>query len=1722
MSEPGSNSVDNDTNTNDYNIDNSDPPYTPNSDMSTDTDNSDSSKQSESSVNSSISEDNQVSFDKQIDETSDQTNLNKSRELKSILALSKEANLKTDISHKRKKDLKVLSRGTFVYSAPKRPIRMSSDKKDGSIKFPVTAETELEDSHESDAKSDSDSHSVIKRKRDTSNESKERALSEESDRRGKKGLIADYKVFKINKDSFCWRCHRDGVNIDCETCPRTFHHKCLKQSITDDEHWPCPECVGILRAESSQTRIKSMKGMPISHLSSLLDFALKRMIQCQGSEPFMNPVSENEFPEYKKYIIQPMDLSVLKENIENNLYGSVQAFEADAKWILHNSIIFNSYQSKLTTAAKNMLRICKQEMMEIENCPSCYLKANVNQDTWFVEVCPIPHIPVWAKLKGFPYWPAKAMSVNSSGLIDVRFFGAHDRAWVHWRECYLYSERDPNTFKQKRYDIEKCVEELVVYVENLKKIYGDFRYAPFRTPVDPSNLTRQLQVFLPKYKSMTGRRTTTLKEPMEVKIEQSQEAQSENSTTEDNSTKEANSTKEDNSIKGEGMDITTEGYDSDNEKPTQINLESKESKTKPSTASESIEDEDDIDDTQVPSNVSIECSTPKGYTRSRRKGSYTIDTKGSSCKSCDNHSPTEESSTPKRLNKKYSVHSAKIDSNQLSNKSDKIHRLACSDVTEISLEASDNIHIANGENVDIKKKPVQVDINNKEISISPIKLKMVSIMNVPEKTTETICTTEEKETVIASNETNNKTNKEHDSDMPESSAKSEPKAKVIQPAITEFLINRISKVDAGKEKPAHETNTVHKEQLVGGAGGAHNGLDAMDVDSLEEITGEKTVPVNANIERSKPTAKESNIAVSKNVETCEVKDEGVEISEKTEKLPIENKKETLCVRTVNTSNRPMVDVQNKNKEVGTLPESNRQPEQPVKTVEKVKPVVESKAPTDVPEKTAVTSEQTTKIVDDTSPSLTDNEVMEETNAEDLLSDPKKIFDVIHSSLSSIKDVKINIENKNDTHEQKVSSDEPNKDKEVSKKRKLVGDEVSYNPAKVVKLVPIESIMNKKSHDQASPEKNSNDIRPSSDSDTTNPLEMVVEDIKSEPESEEEFSEANQNLEEKMKYLSALNIHEKTVERQKQEKNEIRTRSKAEEKRERFKVVDNLTRIIDDVALNYSAKHGGDKSAPKKPERRKSSSSSFPTEGEISVKSFARLPSTSPSIKQRARKTFPIPMYISPNSKNSLLKKDFAVLRREPNRQLNAGQDMSTSQIVVTDNSKVTTLPTSTKTTVAVTSVASVTTSSISLISQASIVAQTSPSVNLLTAPPLNVIPSPAVNILQTQNGGELTTNITSQALTMGHVFLMPSGGMNYCTPIISTVAQPAPSLVPTPNVSQSLKKSITTPNLKTSQNYIPPDDIEIIDCDPPMHVVMPNPVSNRTANPSTSVPKPITPPSVPTTTPTNTETVPTATVAGPSTSASTSARTPVSQKDDELSILHGLLPENMSRVVNQLLLKPPPRLKPRPPGVLSRIYDEGVPSSAGDVTSRINSIAHRMTDYFRGMLIETLEDFGKAAHPEAKITSLQLEMEALKHRHELEMTEVRNAMTSILQNVQKRVMEERTIIIDKTKAECEAEAIRRVEAAKLKQWCANCPKEAQFYCCWNTSYCDYPCQQKHWPQHAPKCTQDVEKTSGTAPGPPNRPSAPLILRPALPPKQGMGVSFFCRLRCGSGLERSSS
>uniref|UniRef100_A0A672SHM8 Zinc finger MYND-type containing 8 n=1 Tax=Sinocyclocheilus grahami TaxID=75366 RepID=A0A672SHM8_SINGR len=291
-------------------------------------------------------------------------------------------------------------------------------------------------------------------------------------------------------DFYCWVCHREGQVLCCELCPRVYHAKCLKLAAEPEGDWFCPECEKITVAECIETQSKAMTMLTLDQLSFLLKFALQKMKQ-PGTEPFQKPVLLEQHPDYAEYIFHPMDLCTLEKNIKKKMYGSTEAFLADVKWILHNCIIYNGGNHKLTATAKVIVKICEHEMNEIEVCPECYLSACQKRDNWFCEPCSNPHPLVWAKLKGFPFWPAKALR-DKDGQVDARFFGQHDRAWVPINNCYLMSKEIPFSVKKTKSIFNSAMQEMEVYVENIRKKIGVFNYAPFRTPYTPDNQFQML------------------------------------------------------------------------------------------------------------------------------------------------------------------------------------------------------------------------------------------------------------------------------------------------------------------------------------------------------------------------------------------------------------------------------------------------------------------------------------------------------------------------------------------------------------------------------------------------------------------------------------------------------------------------------------------------------------------------------------------------------------------------------------------------------------------------------------------------------------------------------------------------------------------------------------------------------------------------------------------------------------------------------------------------------------------------------------------------------------------------------------------------------------------------------------------------------------------------------------------------------------------------------
>ena len=107
---------------------------------------------------------------------------------------------------------------------------------------------------------------------------------------------------------------------------------------------------------------------------------------------------------------------------------------------------------------------------------------------------------VWAKLKGFPFWPGKSMRVNSDDNVDVRFFGAHDRAWIPLKDVYLYSEEPPVAVKPKKKttNLESCVTEVETYIANIRERFGSFEHAPMKAPLDPKMEEEQIGILYPK------------------------------------------------------------------------------------------------------------------------------------------------------------------------------------------------------------------------------------------------------------------------------------------------------------------------------------------------------------------------------------------------------------------------------------------------------------------------------------------------------------------------------------------------------------------------------------------------------------------------------------------------------------------------------------------------------------------------------------------------------------------------------------------------------------------------------------------------------------------------------------------------------------------------------------------------------------------------------------------------------------------------------------------------------------------------------------------------------------------------------------------------------------------------------------------------------------------------------------------------------------------------
>eukprot|EP00058_Branchiostoma_floridae_P025948 XP_002611438.1 hypothetical protein BRAFLDRAFT_117219 [Branchiostoma floridae] len=117
---------------------------------------------------------------------------------------------------------------------------------------------------------------------------------------------------------------------------------------------------------------------------------------------------------------------------------------------------------------------------------------------------------------------------------------------------------------------------------------------------------------------------------------------------------------------------------------------------------------------------------------------------------------------------------------------------------------------------------------------------------------------------------------------------------------------------------------------------------------------------------------------------------------------------------------------------------------------------------------------------------------------------------------------------------------------------------------------------------------------------------------------------------------------------------------------------------------------------------------------------------------------------------------------------------------------------------------------------------------------------------------------------------------------------------------------------------------------------------------------------------------------------------------------------------------------------------------------------------------------------QAKLAQMKLALREMEMQPAGESNKVGDATQTFMLEMQKNLIAQFQENIIRLQRDFLEEKRKAVEETKRKQWCIQCGKEARLYCCWNTSYCDFSCQQAHWPVHMSTCHQQANQQRAPA------------------------------------------
>ncbi|KAJ0059215.1 hypothetical protein NL108_009580, partial [Boleophthalmus pectinirostris] len=221
-------------------------------------------------------------------------------------------------------------------------------------------------------------------------------------------------------DWYCFECHLPGDVLSCDNCFRVYHLKCLSDECRPRDpgsHWQCTICRG-----------SKKKNLNKQEMCKYLRFIVQRMKE--RAVDLHKKGKDTKHPMYRRLIHTPLDVANIQENLSEGKYKNFEEFKADAQLIVHNTAILYGVHSDQAEIARLLYSDTCHELNELLLCKNCFYLSNARPDNWFCYPCSPSHDLVWAKMKGFGYWPAKVLQ-REDNQADVRFFGhQHQRAWI--------------------------------------------------------------------------------------------------------------------------------------------------------------------------------------------------------------------------------------------------------------------------------------------------------------------------------------------------------------------------------------------------------------------------------------------------------------------------------------------------------------------------------------------------------------------------------------------------------------------------------------------------------------------------------------------------------------------------------------------------------------------------------------------------------------------------------------------------------------------------------------------------------------------------------------------------------------------------------------------------------------------------------------------------------------------------------------------------------------------------------------------------------------------------------------------------------------------------------------------------------------------------------------------------------------------------------------------